>query len=188
LAIGDVSGKGTPAALLMASVQAALRALAPLCTSVSETTGQINDLTCANTRGGSRFITFFWGLLDAQTREFRFSNAGHNPPYLLRKNGSMEELEEGGLILGIFKTAAPYAEASVALMPGDVLVMYTDGISEAMDMEGGQFTEEHLQEILKGSVHLSALEIIQQVQKALQTHTQGAPQSDDITMMVLKAL
>jgi phosphoserine phosphatase RsbU/P len=188
LAIGDVSGKGTPAALLMASVQAALRALAPLCTSVSETTGQINDLTCANTRGGSRFITFFWGLLDAQTRQFRFSNAGHNPPYLLRKNGSMEELEEGGLILGIFKTVAPYAEASVTLMPGDVLVMYTDGISEAMDMEGRQFTEEHLQEILKGSVHLSALEIIQQVQKALQAHTQGAPQSDDITMLVLKAL
>ena len=188
LAIGDVSGKGTPAALLMASVQAALRALSPLCTSVSETTAQINDLSCANTRGGNRFITFFWGLLDAQKREFHYSNAGHNPPYLFRKDGTMEELEEGGLILGIFKTMKPYGEASVTLAPGDILVMYTDGISEAMNQDSEQFTEEQLQAILKESVRLTAHEIIQQVQKALQAHTQGAPQSDDITMLVLKAL
>ncbi len=187
-AIGDVSGKGMPAALLMANVQAALRALAPLCTSVSETTGQINDLTCANTRGGNRFITFFWGILDVQTRQFRYTNAGHNPPYLLRNSGIMEELEEGGLILGVFKTAKPYDESSVALLPGDVLVMYTDGISEAMNQNNEQFTEERLQEILKESTKLSAREIIQKVQQALESHTHGTPQSDDITMLVLKAL
>ncbi|MGD0591129.1 MAG: SpoIIE family protein phosphatase [Bacteroidota bacterium] len=188
LAIGDVSGKGTPAALLMANVQAALRALAPHCTSVSETTGQINDLTCANTRSGSKFITFFWGILDAQTHQFRFSNAGHNPPYLLRKDGTIEGLEEGGLILGVFKTITPYAEASVILSPGDVLVMYTDGVSEAMNQSNDQFTEEQLEVILKESTHLSAKEIIQRVQQALESHTQGTPQSDDITMLVLKAV
>ena len=188
LAIGDVSGKGTPAALLMANVQAALRALAPHCTSVSETTGQINDLTCANTRSGSKFITFFWGILDAQTHQFRFSNAGHNPPYLLRKDGRVEALEEGGLILGVFTTIVPYAEASVTLSPGDVLVMYTDGVSEAMNQRNDQFTEEQLEVILKESTHFSAKEIIQRVQQALESHTQGTPQSDDITMLVLKAV
>jgi phosphoserine phosphatase RsbU/P len=188
LAIGDVSGKGTPAALLMASAQAALRALAPLNASISEITGQINDLTCANTRGGSRFITFFWGVLDAQMRQFKFTNAGHNPPYLLRKNGTIEELEEGGLILGIFKTTTPYVESSATLEPGDVLVMYTDGISEAMNGNAEQFTEERLQAILKESARRSAQEIIDQVQKALEAHTKGTPQSDDITMLVLKAL
>jgi phosphoserine phosphatase RsbU/P len=188
LAIGDVSGKGTPAALLMANVQAALRALAPLCSSVSETTGQINDLTCANTRGGSRFITFFWGILDTLSSKFRYTNAGHNPPYVMRKNGIMEKLEEGGMILGIFKTTTPYAEASITLSPGDILVMYTDGVSEAMDQNNEQFTEERLEVVLKKSTHQSAKEIIRQIQKELETHTKGTPQSDDITLLVLKAL
>ena len=188
LAIGDVSGKGTPAALLMANVQAALRALAPLCSSVAETTGQINDLTCANTRGGNRFITFFWGILDVQTHQFRYTNAGHNPPYLLRKNKTMEKLEEGGMILGIFKTTTPYEEASVTILPGDVLVMYTDGITEAMNQENEQFTEERFEVILNKSTHLSAKEIIRQIQKELEIHTQATPQSDDITLLVLKAM
>ena len=182
------SGKGTPAALLMANVQAALRALAPLCASVADTTGQINDLTCANTRGGNRFITFFWGILDALTLQFRYTNAGHNPPYLLRKNGAVEKLEEGGIILGIFKTTTPYAEGSITLLPGDVLVMYTDGISEAMNQNSEQYTEERLEAILKKSTHHTAKEIIRQIQKDLESHTQGTPQSDDITLLVLKAL
>jgi phosphoserine phosphatase RsbU/P len=188
LAIGDVSGKGTPAALLMASVQAALRALAPLSATISETTGQINDLTCANTRSGNKFITFFWGILNAQLCQFRFSNAGHNPPYLLRTDGSVEELEAGGLILGIFKTTTRYDEATVTLSPGDVLVMYTDGVSEAMNQSGDQFSEERLKSILQDSKHLSAGEIITNVQHALDSYTQNTPQSDDITMLVLKAI
>jgi sigma-B regulation protein RsbU (phosphoserine phosphatase) len=188
LAIGDVSGKGTPAALLMANVQAALRALVPLCSSVAETTAQINDLTCANTRGGSRFITFFWGILDALTGRFSFTNAGHNPPCLFRKNGTIEKLEEGGLILGVFKTSTPYAEDSVILSSGDVLLMYTDGVSEAMNEKNEQFSEELLEVVLRNAAHLSAQEIICQVQKALEFHTHGTPQSDDITMLVLKAL
>jgi sigma-B regulation protein RsbU (phosphoserine phosphatase) len=188
LAIGDVSGKGTPAALLMANVQASLRALSPKCSSVSETTGLINDLISSNIRGGTKFITFFWGILDARSGQFRFSNAGHNPPYLLRKNGTVEILEEGGLILGVFKTMAPYAEAVVTLSPGDVLVMYTDGVSEAMNEKGEQFTEEKLLEVLHNSKHHSAPQIIQHIQKALASFTGDTPQSDDITILVLNAL
>jgi len=107
---------------------------------------------------------------------------------VIRKNGTIEKLEEGGLILGVFKTTTPYAEDSVTLLSGDVLVMYTDGISEAMNEKDEQFTEELLEFVIKDASHLSAQDIIRQVQKALESHTHGAPQSDDITMLALKAL
>ncbi|MGB2867156.1 MAG: SpoIIE family protein phosphatase [Bacteroidota bacterium] len=188
LGIGDVSGKGTPAALLMANVQAALRALAPLKTSLASTTARINDLTCANTRGGSKFITFFWGVLDAASREFRYVNAGHNPPVLLRASGLIEKLEKGGIILGIVKTSTPYEEGLVTLSHGDMLVLYTDGVSEAMNAAGEDFTEEKLEEVLNAGRTLSAQELIRHVQRALEAHTQGTPQSDDITLLVLKTL
>ena len=188
LGIGDVSGKGTPAALLMANVQAALRALAPLKTTLSSTTARINDLTCANTRGGSKFITFFWGVLDASAREFRYVNAGHNPPMLLRAGGGIEKLEKGGIILGVVKTSTPYEEGFVTLARGDTLVLYTDGVSEAMNAAGEDFTEEKLEGVLNAGRSLSAQELIRHIQRALETHTQGTPQSDDITLLVLKTL
>jgi sigma-B regulation protein RsbU (phosphoserine phosphatase) len=188
IAIGDVSGKGAPAALLMANVQASLRALTPTCVSVAQTTGYINNLICANTRSGSKFITFFWGILDVVTRQFRYSNAGHNPPYLLRADGSVEMLDKGGLILGIFRTDSPYEEGIVTLNSGDTLVMYTDGISEAMNAKSEEFTEERLQSVLQKSVQHTAKEIIKDVQSAVNAHTQGTPQSDDITIVVVKAL
>jgi phosphoserine phosphatase RsbU/P len=106
----------------------------------------------------------------------------------VKNNGTMEKLEEGGMILGIFKTSTPYGEASVSLLPGDILVMYTDGVSEAMNQNNEQFTEERLEGIITQSIHLPAKEIIRQVQLGLEAHTQATPQSDDITMLVLKAL
>ena len=187
IAVGDVSGKGTPAALLMANVQAALRTLVPVESSLPKATAQINDLTASNTRG-AKFITFFWGILDVNSRTLRYVNAGHNPPLLVRIGGTVEKLEIGGLILGIIKTQTPYQEGSVRFHSGDALVMYTDGVSEAMDAEGRDFTEERLEEALKRFAHLPAHEIIQKVQQELETHTKDTPQSDDITMLVLKAL
>jgi sigma-B regulation protein RsbU (phosphoserine phosphatase) len=172
----------------MANVQAALRAVVSPHTSIAETTGRINDLTCANTRGGSKFITFFWGILNSKSGQFRYSNAGHNPPYLLRRDGTVEMLEEGGLILGVFKTTKPYAEGSITLSAGDVMVLYTDGISEAMNADGEQLSEERLESVLKTATRLSASDMIRRVQKELVTHTEGTPQSDDITMLVVKAL
>jgi sigma-B regulation protein RsbU (phosphoserine phosphatase) len=187
LAIGDVSGKGMPAALLMANVQASLRAFAPMGLSLSEATGRINDLTCQNT-GQDKFITFFWGSLNRSTREFRYVNAGHNPPFLMKADGSIRRLDVGGIILGLMKTPTPYQEGSVTLESGDVVVMFTDGVSEAMNAQEEDFTEERLEEVLK-IVHLeSPSKIIDAVRAALEGYTRGTPQSDDITMLVFRTL
>lgn len=188
LAIGDVSGKGTPASLLMANVQAVLRALAPFCTSVSQTTGQINDLVCSNIHGSNKFITFFWGILDPALRSFIYSNAGHNPPLLIHRDKTIDRLGSGGLILGIYETTQAYEESAVELSSGDVLVLYTDGISEAMNSESKEFSEEALETVIKKNVHLSAQEIISEVRLAVEKHTKDTPQSDDITLLILKAI
>ncbi len=187
LAIGDVSGKGTPAALLMANVQASLRAFAPMGLSLSDATGRINDLTSLNT-GQDKFITFFWGSLDVNTKQLRYVNAGHNPPFLLRADGSIQRLDVGGIILGLMKTPTPYQEGCVTLGSGDVVVMFTDGVSEAMNADEEDFTEERLELVLKKVRTMSPSEIIEQIQLALEAHTQGTPQSDDITMLVFRAL
>lgn len=186
LAIGDVSGKGTPAALLMANIQAALRALAPSDESMSIITGRINDIAASNTRGGTKFITFFWGILDTQQHTLRYVNAGHNPPILLRADGQVELLDRGGLILGIFKTDIPYQEGSVRMEKGDILFMYTDGISEAMNREGVDFTEENMLEVVRRSTSRSSQKIIDAVVHAVSEHVQGHEQSDDMTLVVLK--
>ncbi len=187
VAIGDVSGKGTPAALLMAGVQAVLRTIAPLHLPLPEATGRMNELICMNTHGG-KFITFFWGVLETKTATLHYVNAGHNPPLLIRHDGSVEKLEDGGLILGIMKNVAPYKEGACRFEHGDVLVMYTDGVSEAMNPENVDFSEEALQQTAIDARNSSAKEIIATIQRALEHHTKGSPQSDDITMVVLKAI
>ncbi len=188
LAIGDVSGKGTPAALLMANVQAALRALAPSEQSLSVITGRINDLTSANTRGGSKFITFFWCVLDVVSRTLTYVNAGHNPPILVRASGAVEYLDRGGLILGILPTTTPYEQASIQLGVGDILVLFTDGVSEAMNEHGEDFTEDRLLEVVRRSKGGTSQEIINSVLAGVEEHVRGTPQSDDITLLVLRSL
>ena len=185
IAIGDVSGKGTPAALLMANVQAAMRALAPIHGNLPETTGRINDITFENTRG-DKFITFFWGIVNTESRQFRYVNAGHNLPFLIRKDGSVLRLSEGGLILGIMKTMQPYKEGSVQLESGDTLFLFTDGVSEAMNAAGEDFTEERLEELVRRLSDHTARDMIQEVRSAIDDFCKGAQQSDDITMLVLK--
>jgi sigma-B regulation protein RsbU (phosphoserine phosphatase) len=187
VAIGDVSGKGTPAALLMAGVQAVLRTIAPLHLPLPIATGRMNDLICMNTHGG-KFITFFWGILETESRQFHYVNAGHNPPMLIRKGGLVEKLEKGGLILGIMKSIAPYEEGICQIEPGDVLLMYTDGVSEAMNPRNVDFSEEALEKVAKEARNSSAREIIAKIRAALEVHTEGSPQSDDITMLVLKSV
>lgn len=186
-AIGDVAGKGTPAALLMANVQASLRAFAPMGMSLPDATRRINDLTCQNT-GQDKFITFFWASLNRTTRELRYVNAGHNPPFLLRADGTIERLDVGGIILGLMKTVSPYQEGSVTLNAGDVIVMFTDGVSEAMNAEQEDFTEERLEALLKTVRSEPPQKIIESVREALEKYTRGTPQSDDITMLVLRTL
>ncbi|MFA6456197.1 MAG: SpoIIE family protein phosphatase [Bacteroidota bacterium] len=186
IAIADVSGKGTPASLLMANVQATVHALVPFNLPLSTATARINDLIYRNT-GSDKFITFFWGTLEPGSRNFRYVNAGHNPPFVLRKDGRIERLTDGGLILGIMNTMVPYEEGSVTLQSGDSVILFTDGVSEAMDIDGIDYTEERLEQFVKKQKGRSAESILTEIKTEIQRYSTGAPQSDDITLVVLRA-
>ena len=185
VAIGDVSGKGTPASLLMANIQATIRALVPLHLPLGELTGRVNDLMCPNT-GGTRFVTFFWGCLDVHTRRFTYVNAGHNHPYVMRADGSAERLDKGGMILGVMETVIPYEEGTVDLHPGDLLVLFTDGVSEAMNAQSQEYGEERLETVIRKAGGWGAQGLIDAIHQDIIAHAAGAPQSDDVTMMVLR--
>jgi phosphoserine phosphatase RsbU/P len=187
LAIGDVSGKGTPAALLMANIQATIRALVPLQLPLSELTARVNNLMCQNT-GGDKFVTFFWGMLDHTNQTLRYVNAGHNHPYLVHEDGSYDRLEKGGMILGVMETMIPYEEGEVRLQAGDLLVLFTDGVSEAMNPASQEYGEERLEAIITCSGNRTAQALIEDIHRDIQAHAAGAPQSDDITMMVFRFL
>lgn len=185
LAIGDVSGKGTPASLLMANLQATIRALVPLGLPLSELTARVNDLICENT-GTDRFITFFWGIIDAGAGSMKYVSAGHNPPFLIHADASIDRLSEGGIILGIMKALVPYKEGEVRLSKGDVLVLFTDGVSEAMNEAGEEWGEEPLERIVKEHLTEPAEAILNRVVEGIQQHNKGTQQSDDITLIVAK--
>ncbi len=185
VAIGDVSGKGTPAALLMANIQASIRALVPLHLSLSDLTHRVNDLMCENT-GGSKFVTFFWAMINVLTKQITYVNAGHNYPYLIRADGTLRRLDKGGMILGVMKTTIPYEEEGIDLESGDVLVLFTDGVSEAMSRDSVEYGEERLLGVLRKHVNESSQSIINKLHEDIQLHADGAQQSDDITMMVVK--
>ncbi|HTO94992.1 MAG TPA: SpoIIE family protein phosphatase [Bacteroidota bacterium] len=187
IAIGDVSGKGSPAALLMANLQATIRALVPLGAGLGDLTGRVNDLMCENT-GGNKFVTFFWGEIDPAARTLTYVNAGHNYPYLYHGDGTFNRLDRGGMILGILKTAAPYEEATVALRDGDALVLFTDGVSEAMSTRAEEYGEERLERVLSRTQGSPAGDILDAIHRDVLLHASGAQQSDDITMMVVKVL
>jgi sigma-B regulation protein RsbU (phosphoserine phosphatase) len=187
IAIGDVSGKGTPAALLMANLQATIRALAPLDLPLSGFTQRVNDLMCRNT-GGNKFVTFFWGVIDDRSMTLTYVNAGHNYPFLLRSEGLVERLDKGGMILGVMKSDVPYEQEVIQFHIGDLLVLFTDGVSEAMSKDSVEYDEDHLERFLPSVRHLGAQEITEAIYKDVLQHTKGAPQSDDITMMVVKVV
>lgn len=185
LVIADVSGKGTPAALLMANTQAALRALALVDMPLPEMVSRINNLLYANT-SSDKFVTFFCGKLNTRARTFTFSNAGHNPPLLLRADGTLEMLSEGGLILGVMETLVPYEEKTIALGVNDVLLCFTDGVSEALNEQNEEFTDARLEISLRACAQDTPVRILERITSDVQAHAAGAPQSDDITMLVLK--
>jgi phosphoserine phosphatase RsbU/P len=169
----------------MANLQAIIRALAPLNLPLNSFTQRVNELMCNNT-GGNKFVTFFWGIIDDRTKEFTYVNAGHNYPFLLRSDGSVERLDIGGMILGVLTTPPPYEQAKVQMRPGDLLVLFTDGVSEAMTRDSVEYGEPRLANLLPGIRDLGAQDIAESIYKDVLKHTKGAPQSDDITMMVVK--
>jgi len=174
VAVADVSGKGVPASLLMANMQAFLQVICRQNIPLEEATGLINDLISSNTSDG-RFITFFWGILNDIDKTFNYVNAGHNPPLLVR-DGKIIKLEIGGMILGVMKTLMPYKSESIQLQKDDVLIMFTDGISEAMNRKGEEFSDERLEKFAKEIVNESANNILNKIQTEVQKFTDGANQ------------
>ena len=186
LALGDVSGKGMPASLMMMALHARVHVLAESPGNLGGFMARLNKATCA-TCPSNRFITFFFSVLDAASGDLRFANAGHNPPVLLRASGEVQMLEGGGPVLGVI-SVAPYSEQSASLAPGDLLVLYSDGVTEANNPDFDEFGEERFIHVLNENRARPAREIVDAVTAALKEFTAGAPQADDITLLVAKRL
>jgi serine phosphatase RsbU (regulator of sigma subunit) len=185
VAIGDVSGKGIPAALLMSNLQATLRGECSHGAEVTKVVEHANRLLMDSMEGSSKFITFFFATVDPATRRLRYTNAGHNPPLLVRRDGALEKLETGGLLLGIFPLAT-YDAGEVQLEPGDAVVLFTDGVTEAEDRGKNQFTDERLERLVGEIHHLSAGEIRDRVCQAVLRFSAGIHAVDDTTVVVVK--
>lgn len=186
-AVADVTGKGVPASLLMSNLQACLRVLVPLDVSLEEGTAHMNRVITENT-GYDKFITYFHGIYDRRDRSFKYVNAGHNPATLVRADGSFELLEIGGLLLGVM-AGMPYESGTVTLNKGDVLSIFTDGVTEAMSPEEEEWGEERLEPLLVELRDKSASEILDGVHDAVKEFTDHAPVlSDDLTMIVIKSI
>jgi serine phosphatase RsbU (regulator of sigma subunit) len=184
ITIGDVSGKGTPAAILMANVQAAVRALSESNVPAAELIERVNRLVYGYTED-SVFITFFYSVLDTRTGELVYVNAGHNHPCVLRKDGSREYLDRGGLVIGIVPGAA-YEEGRLSLDVGDNLILYTDGITEASNSNDEMFGEERLERLLIDHRSATAREMEERVYTSIKDFAAGASQTDDLTMVIVK--
>jgi sigma-B regulation protein RsbU (phosphoserine phosphatase) len=187
-AIADVTGKGVPAALLMANLQSMLHVLLPVDITLSEATERINNLIYRNTPS-DKFITFFWAKYLSTHKILRYVNAGHNPPLLLRNNSDdFEELNKGGLLLGALETMLPYEQTDVQLNPGDLLVCYTDGVDEALNPEGSE--DYGVGRLKKRILHLrdkSSNEIIEGIVDDVNAFSNHCL-IDDLTLLVIKAV
>ena len=184
IAIGDVSGKGVPAALLMANLQAFLKTTCKHGMKLDEATTLINDLISENTTDG-RFITFFWGIITENEKKIVYVNAGHNPPLHVR-NKTLRKLQKGGLLLGVMKTFIPYESEILELEKGDLILMFTDGVSEAKDKFDNDFSDERLEALAVNNSEKSASEILKIITDEVHKFAAGTNQSDDITLLVLK--
>jgi phosphoserine phosphatase RsbU/P len=183
VALGDVSGKGTSAALLMSSLHAAVHAQVAACRPIAETIGAVNRYLADNTPP-NRFVTLFYAELDAVTGSLSFINAGHNPPIIAHASGTTEQLGSGGLPLGIMDV--PYREGRTTLQPGDVLVAYSDGVTEQQNPKGEEFGMTRLQNVIAQNLDRSAAGIRDKIEAALSAFAQGTTAGDDITLLIVK--
>jgi sigma-B regulation protein RsbU (phosphoserine phosphatase) len=186
LALGDVAGKGSPAALLMALLLAMMRTLVDLGLEGADLVARLN-LQIAKHAPKSRFITLFVAILDPATGMLSYVNAGQNPPLVRRSNGSYERLTSGGMALGMFAAAA-YTTGTVSLALGDVLVMYSDGITEAEDPAERPFDEVGVQGVVDGNDWASPKELGWAVFAAVDAHGQERRLVDDLTILVARRL
>jgi len=187
IAIGDVSGKSTPAALIMACLQASLQTIAAMeIVDPVLTIEKINQLLCKS-QSSNKYVTFFYGILNHETHRLSYVNAGHCYPLVIKANGNVDRLETGGTVLGFFKDAA-YRTATYQLDPGDTMILYTDGVSEMIDEREEEFGVERIISVLKENAGLSVNSVKDALVSALQRHRQEQPQGDDTTFILLKRL
>jgi serine phosphatase RsbU (regulator of sigma subunit) len=185
MAVGDVVGKGVPAAIMMAALYTAFHeyAIDPLMTP-SDVMARVN-VKLNETTAPDRFATLFYGVLGLKDGIFRYCNAGHNPPILCRSDGTVEYLDTGGLVLGSF-SFAEYQLGETELSEGDILVLYTDGVTEAINGDQQEFGIQRLESVIQGCPGLSAENIKQCLTEALKNFTGDAAQHDDITVIIVK--
>jgi sigma-B regulation protein RsbU (phosphoserine phosphatase) len=186
IAIGDVSGKGVGAALMMASLEASLRALAPVVNDPAELMERVNSLVYQSSTA-NRYATLFYAEYDPASRRLSYVNAGHNPPVVLRKwNGSRHvlRLETGGPVIGLLPNR--YQRGSFSHEAGDLVVLFTDGVSESMNARYEEWGEDRLIELLKTCHGLPAAEVMRRILAAAEAFAGGASQHDDMTLVVLR--
>jgi phosphoserine phosphatase RsbU/P len=188
LVIGDVSGKGVPAAIFMAVGATVLETVAMRGGAPGECLTQVNVHLCQQNRA-EMFITLFYGILNVRTGELQFAAAGHNPPYRITPERAPTVLtaEAGGLPLGLFE-AESYGTRSLVLLPGETLVLYTDGVTEAMNVGGQQFTSARLMAFLQRSNIPSAVDLVNGVVAAVGEFAAGREQWDDLTVLAVRYL
>ncbi len=184
IAIGDVSGSSAPAAILMSGARSALRAHVRSIYDVREIVSAVNRALYEDT-SATEFITLFYGVLDYANRVFTYTNAGHFPPLLFR-GGEVVELSRGGLTLGISDDVS-FEGDRAELKPGDVVVFYTDGVSEQSNPRNELFGVERLKQVASAHLAESATQVLDAIQEALASYQAGTPQSDDRTLIILKA-
>jgi sigma-B regulation protein RsbU (phosphoserine phosphatase) len=170
----------------MANVQATLRGLVLSNLAARECVARANKLLHLST-STEKFVTLFYGALDTTAHSLTYCNAGQDPPLLFSSGASPRRLGKGGIVLSVVEEF-PYEEETVGLLPGDCLVMYSDGISEAVNPDDVQFGEEGLLRVVSSSIHASAAGIIDAVVSAVRAHAGPAPQADDMTLVVIKRL
>jgi sigma-B regulation protein RsbU (phosphoserine phosphatase) len=183
--IGDVSGKGVPAAMLMAVSRTLLKATALKGLPSAKCLAEVNNILVDESLP-QMFVTVFYGVLDTRNGQLEYCNGGHNPPYLISRDGQVKQLENvGGLFLGAVKDV-PYDVKKMTLRPGDTLFLYTDGITEAQNVNEDDFEDAGLEECLKDTQSLPTEEVVAKVVEAVEAFSTGMPQADDLTCLILR--
>ena len=185
LAVADVAGKSIPAALLMATFQASLKTLSETSCSLADLVTGMNHYACTNSQSGLRFTTAFLAEFDPSTRVLTYTNAGHNAPILRRSSGAIERLSNGGLPLGMWADKS-YEAGTLTLQPGDWLVIFTDGVVEAVNGRDEEYGEQRLLNLLQAGTTATPDELLRRMLSDLDTFVGPTPQHDDVTCMLVK--
>jgi sigma-B regulation protein RsbU (phosphoserine phosphatase) len=191
IVIADVSDKGMPAALFMALTRSIVRASVGRAPSPADGIAHANRLICADSTGGM-FVTLFYALLDPERGEITYVNAGHNPPLLYRRSdhaeqGQLAELTRTGMAMGVVADS-PFEQRTVQLDPGDFILLYTDGVTEATDAQGREFGTERLRRAVADQCRSSAANIVAALERAVHDFISSTAPFDDVTIVAIKSL